>query len=204
MWDETGKFPHSKGPRPDHRGVDGLGQFDWGATIEDDDAFGDTQAADWVAEKLSSGVAGDKPFFIGLGIYRPHVPWYVPKKYFDQFPLDAIQLPEVKSDDLADLPPGAMRILEDKSHHQKIIEQKKWAEGIRAYLACVSYADGLVGRVLDGLDAGPYANGDQELYDHRIDPLEWNNLAGDGQHESIMKELASHLPRNLASKEATP
>ena len=39
-----------------------------------------------------------------------------------------------------------------------------------------------------------YANGDEELYDHRNDPHEFNNLAGHSKHAAILKELASHLP----------
>jgi hypothetical protein len=39
-----------------------------------------------------------------------------------------------------------------------------------------------------------YADGSEELYDHQSDPLEWTNLAGDSQHESTKKELASALP----------
>lgn len=326
VWDETGGFSHRESPRPKHRGVEGLGKFDWGATTEGEDAFADTKACAWIAKKLQSGAAGDKPFFMGLGIYRPHVPWYVPQKYFDQFPLDKIVLPKVKEDDLDDLSPNVVRGLQGKSNHKKIIDQKKWAEGIQAYLAAVSYADSLVGRVLDALDAGPYArntiivlvgdhgfhhgqkeywtkgtlweesthvpliivapkgspglpagavvgarcdrtvglidiyatlteltglpsqpglasrslvpllsepktewsypaitnsaslglavrterwryirraDGDQELYDHTIDPYEWNNLASDSKFEPTMKELAKHLPAQLAPKQSS-
>jgi arylsulfatase A-like enzyme len=39
-----------------------------------------------------------------------------------------------------------------------------------------------------------YANGDEELYDHRQDPLEWNNLIGDPRHDPVVARLASWLP----------
>ncbi len=53
----------------------------------------------------------DKPFLLACGIYRPHEPWFVPKQYFDTFPLDEIQLPPGYSeDDLEDLPAEGKRI----------------------------------------------------------------------------------------------
>ena len=45
----------------------------------------------FIAEQLSK--KHDQPFFLACGIYRPHEPWFNPKKYFDLFPLDEIQLP---------------------------------------------------------------------------------------------------------------
>lgn len=46
----------------------------------------------------------EQPLFLAVGIYRPHMPWYVPRKYFDLFPLDEIELPPTVADDRADLP----------------------------------------------------------------------------------------------------
>ena len=41
----------------------------------------------------------DKPFFMGVGFVRPHTPLIVPKKYFDRFPLESIELPVIKEND---------------------------------------------------------------------------------------------------------
>ena len=46
----------------------------------------------------------DGPLFLSLGIYRPHVPWVVPQEYFDRYPLEDLQFPERRADDLDDLP----------------------------------------------------------------------------------------------------
>ncbi|MDX1564366.1 MAG: sulfatase-like hydrolase/transferase [Phycisphaeraceae bacterium] len=57
-------------------------ETDWHAFDVTDEQFGgDYRVTEWVSEQLSR--QHDKPFFIACGIYRPHEPWYAPKKYFD-------------------------------------------------------------------------------------------------------------------------
>ena len=95
---------------------------------------------------------GDQPFFIACGIFRPHLPWHVPAKYFDLYPEDQIQLPPYLEDDLADIPHA-----KPKPEHLDILKEGSWRKAIRAYLACVTYADMEVGRMLDALAASPHA-----------------------------------------------
>lgn len=97
--------------------------------------------------------SGDQPFFIACGIFRPHLPWHVPVKYFDLYPEDQIQLPPYREDDLADIPHA-----QPKPEHLAILEEGSWKKAIRAYLACITYADMEVGRVLDALAASPHAD----------------------------------------------
>jgi arylsulfatase A-like enzyme len=61
------------------------GMFDWGPIDIDDAQTADYQSVNYIKSQLAK--KHDKPFFLGCGIYRPHVPWYVPQKYFDLFPL---------------------------------------------------------------------------------------------------------------------
>ena len=70
--------------------------------VADDRAMGDGQVAAW-AEERAIGAADDGPRFVAAGIYRPHLPWYVPQGYLDMYPypLEDIVLPEVPPDDLA-------------------------------------------------------------------------------------------------------
>lgn len=84
-------------------------ETDWGALDATDEEFGgDWLVSEWIGEKLQK--KHDKPFFLASGIYRPHEPWFVPKKYFDLFPIEDIQLPPgYKEDDLDDLPPEGKR-----------------------------------------------------------------------------------------------
>ncbi|MCP4454253.1 MAG: sulfatase-like hydrolase/transferase, partial [Planctomycetes bacterium] len=84
-------------------------ETDWGALDATDEEFGgDWLVSKYVGEQLQE--QHDQPFFLACGIYRPHEPWFVPKKYFDLFPIEDIQLPRgYKEDDLDDLPPAGKR-----------------------------------------------------------------------------------------------
>ncbi|NRB74273.1 MAG: sulfatase [Verrucomicrobiales bacterium] len=102
------------------------------------------------------------PLFLSLGIYRPHVPWVVPQEYFDRYPLEAIQLPEFQPNDLDDLPQRFRPLahLEAKfgpGYHQGLVKKGYDKQFIRAYLACVTFADEQIGRLLDAWDASPHA-----------------------------------------------
>ena len=90
----------------------------------------------------------DKPFFIGCGFYRPHVPWIVPKKYFDMYPVETIELPKNPPNDLDDVPaPG--RTLKTPNYG---LSDEELRMAIRAYRASTTYMDAQLGRVLDALD----------------------------------------------------
>ncbi|MEK9950207.1 MAG: sulfatase-like hydrolase/transferase, partial [Verrucomicrobiales bacterium] len=55
----------------------------------DEEFGGDWLVSKWVGEQLAK--EQKQPLFLACGIYRPHEPWFVPKKYFEPFPLDDIQ-----------------------------------------------------------------------------------------------------------------
>ncbi|WP_159084087.1 sulfatase [Saccharobesus litoralis] len=117
-----------------------------------DDAIWDYHVARWAADEVSK--QHDKPFFIAAGIFRPHLPWHVPKKYFDMYPLDNIKIPPHIKNDLDDLPYEPS----NKSEHDMILEEGSWKSAIQGYLASVTYADVQVGRILDALEQGPNAD----------------------------------------------
>ncbi len=129
-------------------------ETDWGPLDATDEEFGgDWLVAKWIGEQL--GRKHDKPFFLACGIYRPHEPWFVPQKYFDQFPLDRIQLPPgYLEDDLADLPPAGQRRGPNR-YFAHIRAHDQWKRGIQGYLASIAFADAMVGRVIKALDDGP-------------------------------------------------
>jgi uncharacterized sulfatase len=93
----------------------------------------------------------DKPFFLGVGFYRPHVPWIAPKKYFDLYPLDQIQVPKLTAEDRATKPEIALTGQGGKQPNYGLSEQQ-CREAIRGYYASVSFVDAQVGKVLDALD----------------------------------------------------
>ena len=102
------------------------------------------------------------PLFLSLGIYRPHVPWVVPKEYFDEFPLEDIQLPKHRADDLDDLPERLKLLVHSEACFGKDFNKMLVASGdnkgfVRAYLACVTFADEQLGRLLDAWDASPHS-----------------------------------------------
>jgi arylsulfatase A-like enzyme len=117
----------------------------------------DTIRTDWAVEQLKK--THDQPFFLALGLYAPHFPNYCPQKYFDLYKRSQIQLPPYKEDDLADLPPKIKKEKTARSKvHQKLVELGAVEDSILGYLACMSYADAMLGRVLDALAASPYAD----------------------------------------------
>jgi arylsulfatase A-like enzyme len=131
-------------------------ETDWAALDATDEEYGgDYLVAKWVGEKL--GQKHNKPFFLACGIYRPHEPWFVPKKYFAPFPLDKIQLPPgYKADDLDDLPPEGKRRGPNR-YFAHIRKHKQWKPAVQGYLASIYFADAMLGRVLDALEKGPNA-----------------------------------------------
>lgn len=131
-------------------------EFDWGPWDQQDNEMGDGQLVEWASEFLKQ--SHDRPFFLAAGIYRPHLPFYAPRKYFDLFPLDRIQMPLVKADDLDDLPELGKKMAQDRAEDFKlVVQEKRYRELVQAYLANIAYADALIGKLIESLDQSPYA-----------------------------------------------
>lgn len=130
-------------------------ETDWAALDATDEEYGgDWLVSKWIGEQL--GREHDKPFFLACGIYRPHEPWFVPKEYFEPFPLESIQLPPgYREDDLDDLPSAGKRMGPNR-YFEHIRQQDQWKQGIQGYLASIHFADAMLGRVLDALENGPH------------------------------------------------
>jgi arylsulfatase A-like enzyme len=132
-------------------------EFDWGPFDRDDLEMGDGQMVAWAGKILKAPPAD--PFFLAAGIYMPHLPWYAPQKYFDMYPVDSVSHPPIKADDLDDIPAGGQEMAADRRGDLELVRQHgKYNEVLQAYLAAISYADALVGRLLDALDSGPAAD----------------------------------------------
>ncbi len=132
--------------------------LEWGAIPnEKEEQMADTKRVNWAVSQLQR--EHDKPFFLGVGIYAPHFPNYCPQKYFDLYDPANIDLPSYKPDDLEDLPPKIRKMKTARSRiHQKLETLSAVDDAIHGYLACISYADAMMGRVLDALEASPYAD----------------------------------------------
>jgi arylsulfatase A-like enzyme len=152
-------------PEPD-KGIPGFKGWAWGngtsfryVNDDDRDLMSDEKSANFAAEVL--GKKHDKPFFLGIGFIRPHTPLYVPKKYFDMFPLDEIQLPPYKEDDLEDCEEFKHLVFKYGFQRHELYNKysgvEMWKRCIQAYLACTTFADAQIGKVLDALENSPYA-----------------------------------------------
>ena len=132
------------------------GETDWGPLDATDAEYGgDYLVSEWVGKELLK--KHDKPFFLACGIYRPHEPWFVPKKYFDAFPIEKIQLPPgYRENDLEDLPTEGKRLGSNR-YFAHIRAHKQWRNAVQGYLASIYFADTMLGHVLDALDKGPNA-----------------------------------------------
>lgn len=169
VFNESGGRVKGFGPYPKERfvwdgrgkgikGIHGRTNTDWGAFPEQDSLMPDHASANWAIERLHRNY--DKPFFLGLGFLRVHVPLYVPQKWFDMYPLEAIETPPYKSDDLNDIPPVGMKIndLPMMPSTEWAKESGEWKKIVQAYMACISYVDYELGRVLDALENSKYAD----------------------------------------------
>ncbi len=168
-FDESGGRRGGFGPVPDQRfHWDGHGtadrrrygrtSTDWGAYPEADSLMPDYRSATWAVERLQR--THDKPFFLAVGFLRPHVPWYVPARWFDLYDPDSLDLPPYLPEDLDDLPPIAHQIndLPMMPTTAWAKETGQWKYIVQSYLASVSFVDEQVGRVLAALRESPYAN----------------------------------------------
>ncbi|MFT5302086.1 MAG: choline-sulfatase [Mariniblastus sp.] len=149
------------GPRPEKKISQPHGHplWDWGVYPEDESRMPDMKAAKWAVGQLHK--RHDKPFFMGVGFYRPHVPMYAPQKWFDMHPRENIKLPLVQADDRKDLSQYAID-LTNLNHvsptHEWVTGANQWEHAVQSYLASVSFADHCLGMVLDALDSSEYAD----------------------------------------------
>ena len=129
-------------------------QLSFRPTFNPDEEHMDHQVASYGVDIL--GQKHEKPFFLAVGIVKPHLPFDCPVRFFDALP-ERIEAPAIYEDDLLDIPAegNSFRRANDD---RRFRNDNAWEDVRRAYLACISWADYNVGRVLDALDKSPYAD----------------------------------------------
>ena len=144
--------------------ANGLGRahFDWAPLEVGDEAMGDTRLVHWAVSKLGKPLpksrgGASRPRFLAVGLFRPHLPWFAPQKYFDAVPTSPV-LPPVQEGDLGDVPPAGVRMAQPDGDHAAVTGTGQWSDAVRAYLANIRYADGQIGRLLDALDVSGRAD----------------------------------------------
>jgi len=171
--------------------------FDWAAF--DADEAPDMRTSEQTIDFLKR--QHDAPFFCCAGFYRPHLPWFAPSQYFDLYPLDEIILPVVKPDDLEDVPAQGVEFARWPFDHDRIVNAGQWRSAVRAYMACISYCDEMIGRVLTTLDQSAYRHNTVVVLVsdngfHHGPKLHWSKFA--------LWEEATRVPLMVRSPATTP
>ncbi|MBD3675921.1 MAG: sulfatase [Planctomycetaceae bacterium] len=125
---------------------------DWGVFPHKDEDKQDYVVASWAVEQIEKGP--EDPFFLSVGFFLPHVPCYTTQKWYDLYPDDDSVLPLIKRNDRDDTPRSSWWI------HWKLPEPRlkfleeanEWHNLCRSYLACTSFVDHQIGRIMTALD----------------------------------------------------
>lgn len=129
---------------------------------DDRDLLNDEESADWAVQKINELNSSNtsEPFFMAVGFVKPHTPLVAPQKYFDMYPLETLQLPVIKENDKDDTfyrstftrftPPWAQHYDSLSNSYVNIEDGLK--AYLQAYMACVSFADEQVGKVLSAIE----------------------------------------------------
>lgn len=150
-WDD---YLAGAGPDPAPTGDTGVGGIKFAPLDCKDEDLREWKIVQYGIDQLLKKQA--KPFFLAVGLHKPHMPWNVPRKYYDLHPLDKVQLPPHLEKDLDDIPPAGVRMARPEGDHAAMLKSGRWKEAVQAYLAAISYADAMIGRLLDALDKSEY------------------------------------------------
>ncbi len=124
----------------------------WGPIPHAREECGDWQIMDFGREFIQQ--EHDQPFFLALGIYRPHAPQIAPKEYFDLYPLDEIEMPYVPDDEMEDIPDLVKRNW-TTPFVELVMRKGQWEKAVQGYLASASFADDCVGHFMEALNQSP-------------------------------------------------
>jgi len=116
-----------------------------GADVEHTDGIAAAEAI----KLLERFKRNHESFFLAVGFYRPHTPYVAPKRYFDMYPRDRIELARLSDADRSRTPEAAYR---SALPEQDAMTDDQRREAIQAYRASITFMDAQVGRVLDALD----------------------------------------------------
>ncbi|MGA1204792.1 MAG: sulfatase [Opitutales bacterium] len=124
------------------------GTLSWLAADGTDEEQTDGLVATEAVRLMEQFSGEDKPFFLGVGFYKPHTPYVAPRKYFEMYDPAAIEVPRIPENYISTLPKPAARTLTHKKEQVNLPESTK-REAIHAYYATISFLDAQVGRLLE-------------------------------------------------------
>jgi iduronate 2-sulfatase len=130
-----------------------------------DDSYMDGAMANYAIEQLKTLATSKQAFFMAVGFKKPHLPFVAPKKYWDLYDRNKIELasfttkatnsPDVAYHNGGELKNYAADIkpLNDKGSLTLQLAEEKQKELLHGYYACVSYTDAQIGKLLAALKA---------------------------------------------------
>ncbi len=127
------------------------GTLSWLAADGADEEQTDGMIADAAVKELRRYQKEDRPFFLAVGLFRPHTPFVAPKKYFDLYPIEDIVVPEVPEGYDKTIPAGALNSIRRKKEQVNLADDLA-RQAIQAYYASISFADAQVGKILEALE----------------------------------------------------
>jgi uncharacterized sulfatase len=90
-----------------------------------------------------------KPFFLAIGFYKPHTPYVAPAKYFENYPMNTIKLPEEPAGNRDTKPKAALQSTPQPLFGVTVDQARECKQ---AYYAAISFVDAQIGKVLDAMD----------------------------------------------------
>ena len=132
--------------------------MDWGVFDHKDEDKGDWKVASWAVDQLDT--KPKEPFFMSVGFFLPHVPCFATQKWFDLYPDDDSVLPKTLRNDRADTPRFSwyMHWYLPEVRHKWLEENNQWRNLVRSYLACTSFVDSQVGRLINALKRNNFSD----------------------------------------------
>jgi len=127
------------------------GTLSWLAADGTDGEQTDAIGADYAIKLLGEHAKAETPFFMAVGLYRPHTPYVAPKSYFEKYPLGKISVPQVPEGYFNTLPAPAAKSLTRKREQLNLAEELA-RQAIQAYYASITFADAQVGRIVKAVD----------------------------------------------------
>ena len=129
---------------------------DWGLFPHKDEDKGDWKVAEWAVDQLNQ--KPKEPFFMSVGFFLPHVPCFATEKWFDLYPDNDSVLPKILREDRSDTPRFSWYLhwYLPEVRRKWLEDNNEWRNLTRSYLACTSFVDGQVGRVLSALEANGF------------------------------------------------
>ena len=187
------------GPRPKEPFHWNPRVWDYGPYPETDEQMDDMKLAKAAAAFLKKPAT--QPFFMSVGFFRPHVPMYVPPRWFSHFDRSALTLPAAPPEDMSDIPMIFQNMNQIAPTHAQVQMAGQWRGFVQAYLASTAFVDHCVGTLLAGLTSGP--NADNTLI------VLWSDHGfhlGEKQHwaKRTLWEESTRVPLIIAGNGITP